>query len=171
MSKTCYWGRYMSSTKKRDSVWWGSLILVIYGVAYAIFFMLLMTQLLSNPLFPEEEAQLGFTYAQIQGTNPYLAKYLWWVLNAWTYPGGLIITLFTIPLAWKGVRNRQRWAWYTLLIINVPFWLLFYVACRAIHTTCVQHWLMFTPFFALFLIGMILPARQILAPKDAEGKT
>ena len=160
----------MSQPKKRDSVWWGSLILVIYGVAYAIFFMLLMSRLLSNPLFPEEEAQLGFTYAEIQGTNPYLAKYLWWVLNAWTYPGGLIITLFTIPLAWKGVRNRQRWAWYTLLM-NIPLSLITYVVCNALHTEYVAHWLMLTPFFALFLIGMILPARQILAPKDAEGKT
>jgi hypothetical protein len=160
----------MSQPKKRDSIWWGSLILVIFGVAYAIFFMLLMTQLLSNPLFPEEEAQLGFTYAEIQGTNPYLAKYLWLILNAWTYPGGLIITLFTIPLAWKGVRNRQRWAWYTLLM-NIPLWLVTYATCRALHTGWVVHWLIFTPFFALFLIGMVLPARQILAPKNAEETT
>jgi hypothetical protein len=131
----------------------------------------MMTTYLSNPILPEEAAQLGFTYAEIQETNPYLASYIWWIMNAWILPMTLFIALFTIPVAWKAVKTRQKWAWYTLLIIDVPFWLLFYVTCRAIHTTYLQHWLMFTPFFALFLIGMILPARQILAPKNAEGKT
>lgn len=161
----------MSQPKKRGSVWWGSLILVIYGVAFTIVMMLMMTTYLSNPILPEEAAKLGFTYAEIQTTNPYLANYIWWILNAWTLPETIFIALFTIPVAWKAVRNLQKWAWYTLLIINIPFWLLFYVACRAIHTTYVEHWLLLTPFFALFLIGMIVPARQILAPKDAEGKT
>ena len=161
----------MSQPKRRDSVWWGSLILVIYGVAFATIMMLMMTTYLSNPILPEEEAELGFTFAEIQDTNPYLADYIWWVQNAFSMPGFTWLALVTIPLAWKAVRNRQRWAWYTLLILNIPFWLLFYVGCRAIHTTYVEHWLVFTPFLVLFLIGMILPARQILAPKDVEGKT
>jgi hypothetical protein len=160
----------MSQPKKRDSVWWGSLILVIYGVAHAVTMVLMMTTYLSNPLIPEEEAQLGSTFAQIQVTNPYLAKYIWWIINAWVLPYALLLTLVVIPLAWKAVKKRQKWAWYTILTIEIPFWLLFYAVCIHLHTNWVQHWLIFTPFFILFLIGMILPARQILAPKNAEGK-
>ena len=158
------------SQPKRDSVWWGSLIVAAYGVAFGIVAILMWTMYLSNPILPEEAAKFGFTYAEIQTTNPYLASYIWWVVNAWVLPYSILIAFVNVPIAWKAVRNRQKWAWYTLLFVNIPFWLLFYAACYNIHTTYVQHWLMFTPFFALFIIGMILPARQLLAPKDVERK-
>ena len=161
----------MSQPKKRDSVQWGSLILVIYGVAFAILMMLMLVMYLSNPIAAEEEPLLGFTFAEIQILNPYLADYIWWVQNAFALPGFTWPAIFTIPLAWKALRNRQRWAWYTILIPNLAFWLLFYVGCRALHpaqfgsVVIGAHWFFFTPFFVLFLIGIILPARQILAPR------
>jgi hypothetical protein len=159
----------MSQNKKRDSFWWGSLILVIYGVALTTIMMVMMVMYISNPILPEEEPQIGNTFAGLQEINPGLANYIWWVQNAFSLPGFTYPAIFTIALAWKGLRNRQKWAWYTILIPNIAFWILFYVGCRAMHTTYLEHWLVFTPFFVLFLIGVILPARQILASKDQKG--
>lgn len=131
--------------------------------------------LILEAIAPEEEPLLGFTFAEIQDLNPYLADYIWWVQNAFALPGFTYPAIFVIPLAWFALRNRQRWAWYTILIPNLAFWLLFYAGCRVLHpaqfgsVVIGAHWAFFTPFFILFLIGIILPARQILAQKDAEG--
>jgi len=153
----------MSQTENRDSVWWGSLLIAIYGVAFSATMIAMMTQYLSNPIIPEEVPLIGYTFAELQVVNPGLATYIWWVQNAFSMPGFTYPALFTLALAWKGVRTRQKWAWYTIAIIQTPFWILFYVGCRALHTTYLIHWAIFTPFLVLLVIGLTLSGREILA--------
>lgn len=154
---------HLNQAKRRDSVWWGSLILVIYGVVAILLMAPMMVQTLSDPFIPEEP---GISYAEIQDSHPVLANWVWWTMNAFSNPGFIYPFIFTIPLAWWGLRNRHKWAWYTILIPNLILWLLFYPGCHGAHPeTFASHWAVFTPFLVLFLIGMILPARKILAPR------
>ena len=159
----------MSQLKKRDSLWWGSRILVGYGVALTLIMGLMMVMYSSNPILPEEEPLFGFTFAEVQLTNPYLADYIWWVQMAFSLPGFTYPALFTISLAWYGVRNRQKWAWFSILVPNLVFWGLFYVGCKSMHpTTYIDHWTIFSSFFVVLLVGLILSARQIFSPTNLK---
>ena len=97
----------MSQPEKRDSVWWGSLILVIYGVAFSAIMLFMMVQYLSNPILAEEVPQIGHTFAELQVVNPGLANYIWWVQNAFSLPGFTYPALFT----WTEQESTTALAW------------------------------------------------------------
>lgn len=145
----------------------GSLLVGLVGIVYAVLGIVTVRTPMRG-----EEALAGMTFAELQATNPAVADTVWH-LNAGI--GAIVVgigVLFAF-LAWHGLANGSRLAWYSVAILAVTFVGAILVAHVPVGHPSVSHW--GPPLVAtlVLLSGLAITAKPVFsatAPPDPDDR-
>ncbi len=133
----------------------GRIIIIIVGIISMLYSVVVAT----TPLLGEE-AYVGTTYANLQVTNPSLARIIWHD----TVGVGIItffVSLTSVILGWKGLSRASSAAWYSLLVLWMGFVFALVLAHFPIGNTSFVHIGPGAILLSIDFLGIMLSARAV----------
>lgn len=148
-----------------SSVKIGSKIMMVMGV-YTLVISLLWIFLTELMFVSDIKAFTGHTWSDFLVSSPKFAE-LYMITKRLLGITLFLISLLIVFITQKSYSRGERWSWYALLIAGIVTWgglityraVIGYLVSRSLVTFIIG--------LALFLIGIILPAKAILGKKSA----
>lgn len=114
---------------------------------------------------PDEETAFGFSWRDLQTSNPGAAELMRFLFRALGY-AWLGFSLFTVAVVWKSYRRGEQWAWYILWAFPLVVGLF---AATAYAAGVVLLAITYGTYAVLAVVGLLLPYRKFF-PKDRSPR-